>query len=48
MLEQKLEEVIKNPLVVMDKEVLIEAITGQLVKYKNYVTKFTDQIGRSY
>lgn len=46
MLEAKVEEVIKNPPVVMDKEVLIEAIIGQLEKYRNYVTKFTDQIER--
>ena len=46
MLEQKVEEVIKYPPVVMDKEVLVEVIVGQLVKYKNYVAKFTDQIER--
>ncbi len=46
MLKAKVEEVIKNPPVVMDKEVLIEAIIGQLEKYRNYVIKFTDQIER--
>lgn len=45
-LESKVEEVIKNPPVVMDKEVMVMAIIAQLVKYKNYVTKFTDQIER--
>ena len=45
-LESKVEEVIKNPPVVMDKEVMVMAVIAQLVKYKNYVTKFTDQIER--
>jgi IS5 family transposase len=45
-LEAKVEEVIKNPPVVMDKEVMVMATIAQLVKYKNYVTKFTDQIER--
>jgi IS5 family transposase len=43
---EKVEEVIKNPPVVMGKEDLIMVIIIQLVKYKNYVTKFTDQIER--
>ncbi|MBA2610528.1 MAG: ISNCY family transposase [Bacteroidetes bacterium] len=46
MLEAKVEEVIKNPPVVIDKELAVKAIIGQLVEYKNYVTKFTDQIER--
>jgi hypothetical protein len=39
-------KVIKNPPIVMDKEVLIKVISEQLVKYKNYVIKFTNQIER--
>ncbi len=46
MLKAKVEEVIKNPLVVMDKELAVKTIIGQLVEYKNYVIKFTDQIER--
>ncbi|MGH2612375.1 MAG: ISNCY family transposase [Rhabdochlamydiaceae bacterium] len=45
-LVEKVEEVIKNPPVVMDKEAVIKAIIEELVKYRNYVTKFTDQIER--
>jgi IS5 family transposase len=45
-LESKVEEVIKNLPVVMGKEVMVMAIIAQQVKYKNYVTKFTDQIER--
>ncbi len=30
----------------MDKELAVKAIIGQLVEYKNYVIKFTDQIER--
>lgn len=45
-LVEKVEGVIKNPPVVMDKEEVIKAIIVELVKYKNYVTKFTDQIER--
>ena len=43
---EKVEEVIKNPPVVMDREEVIKAIIVELKKYKNYVTKFTDQIER--
>lgn len=42
----KIEEVIKNPPVVMDKEEVIMAIIALLLKYKNYATKFIDQIER--
>ncbi|MDQ2782172.1 MAG: ISNCY family transposase [Actinomycetota bacterium] len=45
-LVEKVEEVIKNPPVVIDKELSVKTIIGQLVEYKNYVTKFTDQIER--
>jgi len=45
-LESKVGEVIKNLPVVMDKEVMVMAIIAQLVKYKNYVAKFTDQLER--
>ena len=45
-LVEKVEDVIKNPPMVTDKEELIMVIIAQLVKYKNYVTKFTDQIER--
>ncbi len=45
-LVEKVEEVIKNPPMVIDKEELIMVIIAQLVKYKNYVTKFTDRIER--
>lgn len=43
---KKVEGVVKNPPVVMDKEEVIKAIIAELVKYKNHVTKFTDQIER--
>jgi len=43
---EKVEGVVKNPPVVMDKEEVIKAIIAELVKYKNHVTKFTDQIER--
>ncbi len=43
-LESRVEEVIKNPPIVVAKELMVAAIIAQLVKYKNYVTKFTDQI----
>ena len=46
MLESKVEEVIKNPPIVLDKEMRLAAIITQLTKYKNYLTKFTDQIER--
>ncbi|HVB66072.1 MAG TPA: ISNCY family transposase [Candidatus Acidoferrales bacterium] len=42
----KIEEVIKNPPVVMDKKEVIMAIIALLLKYKNYATKFIDQIER--
>ena len=45
-LVEKIEELIKNPPVVIDKEEVILAIIALLMKYKNYVTKFTDQIER--
>ena len=45
-LVEKVEGVVKNPPVVMDKEEVIKAIIVELVKYKNYVTKFTDQVER--
>ena len=45
-LVEKIEEVIKNPPVVKDKEELIMVIIALLVKYKNYITKFADQIER--
>jgi hypothetical protein len=37
MLESKVEEVIKNPPIVVAKEVMVAAIIAQLMKYKNYV-----------
>jgi hypothetical protein len=43
---EKAEEVIKNPPVVMDKQLPVKVIIEQLVKYKNYVTKFANQIER--
>ncbi len=45
-LVEKVEEVIKNPPVALDKELVIKVIIKELVRYKNYVTKFTDQIER--
>jgi len=45
-LVKKIEEVIKNPPVALDKELVKKVIIKELVKYKNYVTKFTDQIER--
>ena len=42
----KIEEVIKNPPVVKDKEELVLVIIALLVKYKNYAIKFIDQIER--
>lgn len=45
-LVEKVEAVIKNPPVALDKELVIKVIIKELVKYKNYVTKFTDQIER--
>ncbi len=46
LLEAKVEELVKNPPIVIDREVLIMATIGELVKYKKYVTKFTHQIER--
>ena len=43
---EKVEEVIKNPPIALDKEQVIMVIIKDLMKYKNYVTKFTDQIER--
>ncbi len=45
-LVEKVEEVVKNPPIALDKELVIKVIIKELVKYKNYVTKFTDQIER--
>lgn len=45
-LEAKVEEVIKNPPVVADKEEVIMVIIALLSKYKDFVAKFTDQIER--
>ncbi|MGV1080901.1 MAG: ISNCY family transposase [Candidatus Nanopelagicales bacterium] len=45
-LVERIEEVIKNPPVVKDKEKLIMLIIALLVKYKNYAIKFIDQIER--
>jgi IS5 family transposase len=45
-LVEKVKEVIKNPPVVMGKQKKIMAIIALLEAYKNYVTKFTDQIER--
>ncbi len=45
-LEEKVAEMIKNLPIVIDKEVQVQTIIAQLMKYKNYVTKFTNQIER--
>ena len=46
MLESKVEEVIENPPIVLGKEVRLALIITEMMRYKNYVTKFTDQIER--
>ena len=46
LLEEKIEEVIKNPPVVMGRKELIMAIIAQLIKHRNYLIKFIDQIER--
>ena len=46
MLEARVTELIKHPPLAIGSEELIMAIIEMLVKYKNYVTKFTDQIER--
>jgi transposase, IS5 family len=46
MLETRLTELIKHPPLAIGRETLIMAIIETLTKYKNYLTKFTDQIAR--
>ena len=46
MLEARVAALIQHPPVAIGSEELIVAIITQLLKYKNYVTKFTDQIER--
>jgi IS5 family transposase len=46
MLEAKATELIKQPPVAVGKEELLIALIEMLEKYKNYVTKFTDQVER--
>ena len=46
MLEDKVTELIKHPPLALGKEELIMVIIEMLMKYKNYVTKFTAQIER--
>lgn len=46
LLETRVTELIKHPPLAIGKEVLVMAIIEMLVKYKNYVTRFTDQIAR--
>ena len=46
MLEARVTALIQHPPVAIGSEKLIIAIITQLLKYKNYVTKFTDQIER--
>ncbi|MEO7767464.1 MAG: ISNCY family transposase [Ferruginibacter sp.] len=46
MLEARVAELIKHPPMAIDSEELITAIIAELTKYKNYVTKFTNQIER--
>ncbi len=46
MLEAKVAELIKHPPVGIDTPALVTAMIEVLTKYKNYVTKFTDQIER--
>jgi len=46
MLEARVTELIKYPPFAAGSEALIMVIIGMLNKYKNYVTKFTDQIER--
>ena len=46
MLEVRVDELIKHPPVALDSQNLITALIIALKKYKDYVTKFTDQIER--
>ena len=46
MLEARVAELIKHPPVALDSQNLITALIIALKKYKDYVTKFTDQIER--
>jgi transposase, IS5 family len=46
MLEARVTELINHPPLAIGKEVMIMAIIEMLVKYKNYVTRFTGQIAR--